>query len=147
MVYLRDICSLAALLLGVTAFQADGVAAQNHRSVDINEQGPNNQHMIFRRIEEGDYTSVAAFLDAGVDPDVKGFMGMTPAIWAASSDSWEMVHLLASRGAELGIVARNGASVAEILERVDRLNRVREGTPNWKALERVRAILTARGLL
>ena len=83
--------------------------------VGVNEMGPNNQHMIFWRIEQDDFDAVTAYLDAGVDPDIGGFMGMTPAIWAAGANGWRMVELLAKRGADLSVVARNGMSVPAIV--------------------------------
>ena len=115
--------------------------------VDVNEMGPNNQHMIFWRIQQRDHDAVVAFLDAGVDPNIRGFNGMTPAMWAASSDAWTFVELLASRGADLSLVARNGATVAKTVERADRLQRVRAGSEQAQALDRVRARMVALGLM
>ena len=117
------------------------------QSVDINEMGPNNQHMIFWRIEQDDFDAVTAYLDAGVDPDIGGFMGMTPAIWAAGANGWRMVELLAKRGADLSLVARNGMSVPAIVRQSQELGNVRLSSPDGQAFLRVQDILRERGLL
>lgn len=115
--------------------------------VDINETAPGGDyHMIFWRIEQDDHAAVEAFLDAGVDVNIRGFMDMTPAIWAATSDSWEAVELLSSRGADLGIAARDGTTVAEVAKRTERLKRVKLDSPNGRAFLLVIQILKDRGL-
>ena len=101
-------------ILGLTGCEEDTVNASIAENIDVNQMGPNNQHIIFWEIERRDADRVHAFLDAGVDINIRGFMGMTPAIYAATSDGWDMVLLFATRGADLSIVAKNGFSVQEI---------------------------------
>ena len=138
---------LLGLAVLTSLFPLSGQAQTGAGSVDINEIGPNNQHMIFWRIEERDRDAVVAFLDAGVDPNIRGFMDMTPAMWAASSDAWTFVELLESRGADLSLIARNGATVAKTVERAQRLQRVRAGSAQERALNAVHARLVALGLM
>ena len=108
--------------------------------IDINEQGPNGQHMIFWRIQEGKFDEVGAFLDAGVDVNIRGFREKTPAIWAAGTVSWDMVLFLAKRGADLSASDRDGMSVCSIQDGLP----TRLDTENGRALDEVRRILRER---
>ena len=128
-------------------FASCGQAQTGAGSVDINEMGPNNQHMIFWRIEQRDYDAVIAFQDAGVDVDIRGFMGMTPAIWAATSDGWQFVELFAERGANLGLSTRDGMTVADMVRMTDEVRSVRAGSAEERALNAVRERLMRQGLL
>ena len=138
---------LLGLAVLTSLFPLLGQAQTGAGSVDINEMGPNNQHMIFWRIEQRDYAAVIAFLDAGVDVDIRGFMGMTPAIWAATSDGWQFVEMFAERGADLGLASRDGMTVADMVRMTDEVRSVRAGSAEEHALNAVRDRLVQQGLL
>lgn len=143
----RLIKIIAVSLATVFIFSIIGCGNNGRNEVvDINEMGPNNQHMIFWRIQEDDFDSVEAFLDAGVDVNIRGFMGMTPAIWAAGAGGWRMVELLASRGADLDIAARNGRTIADYVQLSEALKNVKLDSPDGRAYLRVIQILKDRGL-
>ena len=143
----RHLILVFSAMIFLAGCQDEGGTSMNSNAVDVNEMGPNNQHMIFWRIEQDDFVAVQAFLDAGVDPDVRGFLGMTPAIWAAGANSWRMVELLAERGADLSIKARNGMSVPAIVRQSQDIGNVRLSSPDGQAFLRVQALLESRGLL
>ena len=114
----------------------------SRRAIDIDEQGPNGQHVIFWRIQERKYDEVEDYLNAGVDIDVRGFRDVTPVIWAAGTGNWEMVIFLEERGADLGLGSRDGMTVCSVQDgKPTRLD-----TENGRALEEVRRILRERGL-
>ena len=109
--------------------------------------GPNNQHMIFWRIEQRDYDAVTAFLDTGVDPDIRGFIDQTASISAAASSAWRMVEVFVAYGADLSLESRNGRSVASIVQQRLELGNVRLSSPDGQAFLRVQTILRELGLL
>ena len=132
----------ATLLLSLAAVAGHGGRALAGNAIDVNEQGPSGQPIIFWRTEQEDFNAVQALLDAGVDINTRGFRGATPAIWSAASNNWRMVKFLAERGADLSIEARDGLTVAKLAE----ISRVNPSSRDGRALEEVRGILRARGL-
>ena len=143
--YVRASGAKFALIAVITAFTAIdylGAKEMNSRAIDINEQGPNGQHMIFWSIQGLNFDEVEAYLDAGVDIEVRGFRDATPVIWAAASNSWDMVLFLARRGADLSASDRDGMSVCTIQDGLP----TRPETENGRALQEVRGILRERGL-
>ena len=109
--------------------------------------GPNNQHMIFQRIPRDDFDGVRAYLDAGIDPDIRGFMDQTAAISTATSSSWRMVEIFIDYGADLSLESRNDRTVAGIVRQKLELGNVRLSSPDGQAFERVQEILRQRGLM
>ena len=144
---LKVLAVLFSLLIAVSGCAEGAAEPQSRGEIDITEIGPNNQHMIFWRIEQRDFEAVTAFLDAGVDPNIRGFNGTTPAIWAASSDGWRFVEMFAERGADLSLSSRSGVTVARVVQLADDVGRVREGTDEAQALDLVRTRLQRQGLL
>lgn len=138
---------VAAGMSSVSACHADERHRGGDGTVDIHEQGPNGHHMIFWRIEQGDFDAVVAFLNAGVDPDIRGFLDNTPAIWAGMSNAWRMVEILADAGGDLSLESRDGISVARIVRQSLELGNIRLSSPDGQAFLRVQGILRARGLL
>lgn len=137
--------AVIALVVGLSMFMMAsriGAEEMGREKIDITEQGPNGQHMIFWRIQEGKFDEVGAFLDAGVDVNIRGFREKTPAIWAAGTVSWDMVLFLAQRGADLSARDRDGMSVCTIQEGLP----TRLDTENGRALQEVRRILQERGI-
>ena len=47
---------------------------------EANDLASDGNHMIFQRILRDDFDGVRAYLDAGVDPDIRGFMDQTASI-------------------------------------------------------------------
>ena len=144
---LKVLAVLFSPLLAVAGCVEGTAETQSRGEADMHEMGPNNQHMIFWRIEQRDYDSVTAFLDAGVDVNIRGFNDTTPAIWAASSDGWRFVEMFAERGADLSLSSRSGVTVARVVQLADDVGRVRAGTDEAQALDLVRARLQRQGLL
>ncbi|MGJ8605831.1 MAG: hypothetical protein ACSHXH_17070 [Marivita sp.] len=119
----------------------------NDRAVDIGEVGPDGNHMIFRRIEQDDFDAVRAYLEAGLDPNVRGFMDETAAIWSAGSNSWRMVEILIEYGADLSLQSRDGRTLSSMVRQSLDLGNVRLTAPDGQAFLRVQDVLRQRGLL
>ena len=147
MLKIMALAVLFAPLLTIAGCTDDTSGSSGSGNVDVAEMGPNNQHMIFWRIQQRDFEAVTAFLDAGVDVNIRGFNGTTPAIWAASSDGWRFVEMFAERGADLSLSSRSGVTVARVVQLADDVGRVREGTDEAQALDLVRTRLQRQGLL
>ena len=136
------------LLLGLVGLAPIVPLWRNSRAQSVdNDLASDGNHMIFRRIEEDDFDAVRAYLEAGLDPNVRGFDDETPAIWAAGSNSWRMVEILIEHGADLSLESRNGRTVANIMQRRLELGNVRLSSPDGQAFLRVQDILRGRGLL
>lgn len=133
--------------LTLAGCQDDGSPNAQNNTVDITELASDGNHMIFRRIEEDDFDAVRAYLDAGLDPNVRGFMDETAAIWSAGSNSWRMVEILISYGADLSLESRDGRSLASMVRQSLDLGNVRLSSPDGQAFLRVQEVLRARWLL
>jgi hypothetical protein len=144
---LTTFCLMAARCVTGPASFAQAQVLSGAASVDIYERGPDGHNINFRRIEQRDTDAVRALLDAGIDVNIRGLQGMTPAIWAASSGAWTHVVLFADRGADLCLASTTGMTVARIVDLVDRVGSVRAGSAEAQALEAVRARLIALELL
>ena len=116
-------------------------------SNDMNEIAEDGNHMIFQRILRDDFDGVRTYLDAGVDPNVRGFMNQTASISAAASNSWRMVEVFFEYGAELSLESRNGRSATSIEQQRLDLGNVSLSSPDGQAFVRIQDILGQRGLL
>lgn len=138
----RSVLLLVLALFGLTLATFMGVEEMGRTPIDVDEQEPNGQHMIFWKIQGLKFDEVEAFLDAGVDVDIRGFRDKTPVIWAAGGVNWDMVLFLIEHGADLSARDRDGMSVCTIQEGLP----TRLDTENGRALEEVRRILREREL-
>ena len=123
------------------------IASPSTARADANDLASDGNHMIFQRILTDDFDGVRAYLDAGREPEIRGFMDQTVSISAAASNSWRMVELFIVYGADLSLESRNGRTVASIVQPRLELGNVRLSSPDGQAFLRVQAILRKRGLL
>ncbi len=112
-------------------------------TVDIEEKGPDGLPIIHWWVEREEFEKIQALLDAGGDIEVPGFQGATPLLKAAVADSWPMALFLIERGAFIGAVDRRGMTLPWLAA----TSRVKEGNPDYEALQKVRALLNERGML
>ncbi|MBY6047522.1 hypothetical protein [Vannielia litorea] len=127
----------AALRSG--AFETGGAMS----TVDIEEKGPDGLPIIHWWVEREEFAKIEALLEAGGDIEAPGFQSATPLLKAAVADSWPMALFLIERGAFIGAVDRRGMTMPWLAA----TSRVKEGNPDFEALEKVRAILNERGML
>lgn len=98
---------------------------------------------IAQAILNRDLATVRRLVDNGEDVDQPLFMNGTPAIMAASSESWDIVKYLLDKGANPGARDDTGLNLAMLAKS----SRVAPDTREGKALAQVKKILTARGLM
>ncbi|WP_139301234.1 ankyrin repeat domain-containing protein [Vannielia litorea] len=111
-------------------------------TVDIEEKGPDGLPIIHWWVEREEFEKIQALLDAGGNIEEPGFQGATPLLKAAVADSWPMALFLIERGAFIGAVDRRGMTMPWLAA----TSRVKEGNPDFEALQKVRAILNERGM-
>lgn len=83
--------------------------------MDVNEPASDSNHMIFQSIEQDDFHAVCAYLDAGLDPNVRGFDEETASVWVPGCHCWRTVEILISNGADLSLDSASDRSVASIV--------------------------------
>lgn len=98
---------------------------------------------IAKAILNRDLGAVRSLIQSGEDVDQPLFMNGTPAIMAASSESWDIVKYLLDQGANPGARDDGGLSLAMLAK----TSRVAPDTKEGRALAEVKKILSARGLL
>jgi len=111
--------------------------------IDIEEKGPDGLPIIHWWVEREEFDKIEAYLEAGGDIEAPGFQGSTPLLKAAVADSWPMALFLIEHGAFVGAVDRAGMTLPWLAA----TSRVKEGNPDYEALEKVRALLNERGML
>ena len=137
--------SRRVLMLGLAGLMP--IAVPSVAPAEAKDLASDGNHMIFQRILRDDFDGVRAYLDAGLAPDIRGFMDQTVSISAAASNAWRMVELFIAYGADLSLESRNGRTVASIVQQRLELGNVRLSSPDGQAFLRVQTILRERGLL
>ena len=140
--------SRRALILCLVGLAPIAAPWRNSRAQGVdNDLASDGNHMIFQRINQDDFNAVRAYLDAGLDPNIRGFMDQTASIWAAECNCWRMVEILIEHGADLSLADRQGITVARVVEESLELGNIRLSAPDGQAFLRVQDILRERGLL
>ena len=137
--------SRRVLMLCLTSVMS--IVAYRAAPANANDLASDGNHMIFQRINQDDFDAVRAYLDAGLDPNIRGFMDQTASIWAAECNCWRMVEILIEHGADLSLADRQGLTVARVVEESLELGNIRLNAPDGQAFLRVQAVLRERGLL
>ncbi len=98
---------------------------------------------IARAILYRDVSAVRRLVEEGEDVDQRLFNRETPAIMAATSDSWDIVLYLLQAGADPALENRMGVTVATMAK----TSRVAPHTKAFQDLTEVKKILVSKGLL
>lgn len=115
----------------------------NSMAADINSLGPNGQPIIHYYIESYEHDKVDAWIKAGGNTEVRDQMGATPMLMAAEVDDWIAVEMLLEAGADPSSTSDTGMTLPFLAE----TSRVDTAGPHGEPYERVKAALTARGLM
>jgi len=134
---------VGAIALTLGAGLGANILKGQETMVDITEQTAEGYPIIYRRVQERDAKTIIALLDAGADIEARGFFQATPVITAASANSWEIVELLLSRGADPRAVDGKGFNLPWLASTA----KMRDETKNGEALLRVQETLAARGFM
>jgi ankyrin repeat protein len=98
---------------------------------------------IAQAILHRDVSVVRSLVAGGEDVDQRLFNRDTPAIMAASSESWDIVLYLLQAGADPTLENRKGLTVATLAK----TSRVASHTKAFRDLAEVKKILASKGLL
>lgn len=140
---MQRLTALTVLLVCVGAVTLFWTNEGQSDVVDINATGPDGHPILFWQVKQRDPRAVGALLDAGANIEARGFFDATPVITAGSANSWEMVELLMSRGADPRAADGKGFNLPWLAS----TSKIREGTAQHTALQRVIAHLKKSGMM
>jgi hypothetical protein len=98
---------------------------------------------IFEAIEDGDLDRVKRLIASGANLEARGYAQKTPILKAAMTHNWTMAEMLLAAGADPMVPDEFGITVTAVAAR----SRLRPESDEGLALDRVRAVLTERGLI